>query len=89
MPYDIYVIYTFYDIYDISDMYGALSYTKCMYVDIGVKRSIRTSGMQPTIVDIPQKRNSVLLPFFGTVVILQFLALKRILWDIYDGWLHS
>ena len=54
MPYDIYVIYNLYDIYDIYDMYGALSYTRCMYVDIGVKRSVRTSGMQPTIVDIPQ-----------------------------------
>ena len=35
--------------YDIYDMYGALTYTICMYVNIGVKRSVRTSGMQPTI----------------------------------------
>ena len=40
------VIYVIYDIYN---MYGALTYTKCMYVNMGVKRSVRTSGMQPTI----------------------------------------
>ena len=45
------VIYVMNYIYDMS---GALSYTKCMYVNMGVKRSIRTSGMQPIIVDIPQ-----------------------------------
>ena len=36
-------------------MYGALTYTICMYVNMGVKRSVRTSGMQPTILDILQK----------------------------------
>ena len=46
------VIYVIYDIYD---MYGALTYTICIYVNMGVKRSIRTSGMQPTILDILQK----------------------------------
>ena len=35
-------------------MYGALTYTICMYINIGVKRSVRTSGMQPTILDIPK-----------------------------------
>ena len=47
-----YVIYVIYDIYDINDMYGALTYTICMYVNMGVKRSVRTSGMQPTILYI-------------------------------------
>ena len=32
-------------IYDIDYMYGPLTYTICMYVNIGVKRSARTSGM--------------------------------------------
>ena len=45
------VIYVICDTYD---MYGAMTNTICMYVDIGVKRSVRTSGMQPTIVEIPQ-----------------------------------
>ena len=46
----IYIIYVIYDIYDINDMYGALTYNICMYVNnnMGVKRSVRTSGMQPT-----------------------------------------
>ena len=43
-----------YVIYDIFDMYGALTYAICMYVNMGVKRSVRTSGMQPTILDILQ-----------------------------------
>ena len=43
------VIYVIYDIYNIYDMYGALTKATCMYVNIGVKRSVRTSGMQPTI----------------------------------------
>ena len=38
-------MYVKYDIYDIYDMYGAMTYTICMYVNMGVKRSIRTSGM--------------------------------------------
>ena len=46
------VIYVIYDIYD---MYDALTYTICMYVNMGVKRNLRTSGMQPTIIDILQK----------------------------------
>ena len=33
-------------------MYGALTYTICMYVNMGVKRSVRTSGVKPTILDI-------------------------------------
>ena len=44
-----------YVIYDIYDMHSALTYTICMYVNMGVKRSVRTSGMQPTLVDIIQK----------------------------------
>ena len=54
MPDDIDVIFVIHIIYD---MYGALTYTicTCMYVNMGVKRSVRTSGMQPTIVYIPQK----------------------------------
>ena len=32
-------------------MYGALTYTICSNVNIGVKRGVRTSGMQPTILD--------------------------------------
>ena len=46
------VIYVIYVIYDIYDMYGALSYTKIMYVDMGVKRIVGTSGMQPPILHI-------------------------------------
>ena len=46
------VIFVIYVIYDIHDIYGALTYTICMYVNMGVKRSVRTSGMQPTILDI-------------------------------------
>ena len=42
-------------IYVIYDMYGALTYTTCMYVNMGVKRSVMTLGMQPTILDILQK----------------------------------
>ena len=49
------VIYVIYDMYPIYDMYGYLTYTICMYVNMGVKRSVRTSGKQPTIVDILQK----------------------------------
>ena len=51
MPDVMYVIYVKYDIFD---MYGALTYTICMYVNMGVKRRVRTSGMQPIIVDILQ-----------------------------------
>ena len=40
---------------DIYDMYGALTYTICMNVNMGVKRSVRTSGMEPNILDILQK----------------------------------
>ena len=55
MPDVMYVIYVKYVIYDIFDMYGALTYTICMYVIIGVKRSVKTSGVQPTtILDILQ-----------------------------------
>ena len=32
-------------LYDIYDMYGALTYTICMYVNMVVKISVRTSGM--------------------------------------------
>ena len=46
------VIYVIYDKYD---MYGALTYTICMYVNMGLKRSVRTSGMQPTILDFLHK----------------------------------
>ena len=52
--YAIYAIYVIYDIYGIYDMYGDLTYTICMYVNRGVKRSVRNSGMQPTILDILQ-----------------------------------
>ena len=55
MPDVIDVRYVLYVIYDIYDMYGALTYTICMYVNMGVKRSVRTSGMQPAILDILQK----------------------------------
>ena len=37
MPYAMYVIYVKYVIYEIFDMYGALTYTICMYVNMGVK----------------------------------------------------
>ena len=53
MPDVIYVRYVMYNICDIYDMYGSLTYTICIYVNIGVKRRVRTSGMQPTILDIP------------------------------------
>ena len=33
-------------IYDIYEVYGNLTYIICMYVNMGVKRSVRTSGMQ-------------------------------------------
>ena len=46
--------YVIKDVYVINDMYVALTYTICMYVNIGVKGSVRTSGMQPTILDILQ-----------------------------------
>ena len=46
------VIYVIYDIYE---MYGALTYTICMYVNMGVKRSVRTSGIQQIILNILQK----------------------------------
>ena len=42
MSYAMYVIYVKYVIYDIFDMYGALTYTICMYVNMGVKKSVRT-----------------------------------------------
>ena len=48
MPDDKDVIFVIYVIYDIYDMYGALTYIIFMYVNMGVKRSVRTSGMQPT-----------------------------------------
>ena len=54
MPDVTYVIYVIYDKYDIFDMYGAMTNTICMYVNIGVKRSVRTSGTQPTILNILQ-----------------------------------
>ena len=54
MPDVIYVMYDIYDIYDIYYMYVDLTYTICTNVNIGVKRSVRTSGMQPTILDILQ-----------------------------------
>ena len=37
----IYVRNVIYVIYDIYDMYGALTYTICMYVNMGVKRNVR------------------------------------------------
>ena len=52
MPDVTYVIYVIYDKYDIFDMYGAMTNTICMYVNIGVKISVRTSGMQQTILNI-------------------------------------
>ena len=42
-------------IYEIYDMYGALTYTICMYVNMGVKRRVRTSVMQPIVLNILQK----------------------------------
>ena len=46
------VIYVIYDIYD---MYGALTYAICVYVNLGVKTNVRTSGMQSTILNILHK----------------------------------
>ena len=40
MPDDIDVIFVIYVIYDIYDMYGALTHTICIYVNMGVKRSV-------------------------------------------------
>ena len=51
----IYVRNVIYVIYEIYDMNGALTYSICMYVNMGVKRSVRTSGMQPTILNILHK----------------------------------
>ena len=45
------VIYVIYDIYNTYYMYGDLTYTICSNLNIGVKRSVRTSGMQPTMMD--------------------------------------
>ena len=55
MPDGIDVINVIYVIYDIYDMYGALTQTVCMNVNMGVKRSVRTSGMQPYNSDILKK----------------------------------
>ena len=33
----IHMVYVIYDIYDIYDIYGALAYTICVYVNMGVK----------------------------------------------------
>ena len=41
MPYVMHVKYVINDIYDIYDMYGALTYTICMYVNMGDKRRIK------------------------------------------------
>ena len=49
MPDVIDVINVIYVINDIYDLYVALTYTICRYVNIGVKRSVWTSGMQPSI----------------------------------------
>ena len=43
MPDVTYVIYVINDKYDIYYMYGDMTNTICMYVNIGVKRSVRTS----------------------------------------------
>ena len=48
------VIYVLYVINDIYDMHGAQTYTICIYVNMGVKRSVRISGIQPTILVILQ-----------------------------------
>ena len=67
MPDDIDVRNVIYVIYDIYDMNGALTYIICMYVNMGVKRSIRTSGMQQTILKINiyicQRESIVLMVF--------------------------
>ena len=42
MPDVIYVKYVVYVIFDIYDMHGAMTNTICMYVNIGVKRSVMT-----------------------------------------------
>ena len=47
----IYVICVIYVIFDIFDMYGALTYTIGIDVYMGVKRSVRISGMQLIILD--------------------------------------
>ena len=52
MPDAIYVIP---DIYDLYYMCGALKYTICMYVNMGAKRGVRTSVIQPTINRYPTK----------------------------------
>ena len=63
------VIYVKYVKYDIYDMYGALTYTICMYVNMGVKRSVRTSGLQPTILNMFRAKNgNILFPDFSFVV---------------------
>ena len=62
-------------------MYGALTYTICMYVNMGVKRSVKTSGMQPTIVDILQKciedqKLKYLVNLFFRISFVYFLILE-------------
>ena len=54
MPDVMHVKYVMYDIFDIYYMHGALIYTIFMYVNIGFKRSVKTSAMQPTILNILQ-----------------------------------
>ena len=48
---DVYMhfIYVINVIYEEYDMFGALTYTICMYVNMGFIRNIRTSGTQPNI----------------------------------------
>ena len=46
MPDGIDVSNVLYVIYDIFDMYGAPTYTIFIYVNMGVKRSVGTPGMQ-------------------------------------------
>ena len=46
--------YVIYDIYDIYDILCHTPYAICMYVNIGVKRSVKTSGTQPIILNILQ-----------------------------------
>ena len=54
MPYVMYVVYAIYVINDTYDILCHTTYDICMYVNMGVNRSVRTSGMKPTILNILQ-----------------------------------
>ena len=99
----------FYHIWRICHIWR-ITYDSHIYDNIGVKRIVRTSGMQPLSLNYlatcfrPKKTKIAPTCFSNSIQrretlkntmeksgirIFQCLALKTILLDIYDGWLHS